>query len=172
MAANAAKGKKNSLRSQRASIWFNLLCHLSVQLSQLKTRWMRNTARSFSGAQYRGGIPCSHLQNSETLKNMRSKLSPSNGVQNYICHLTDNSLFPDIPTRTNVFLHGIDGGDHPPITRHANRVNPTKCGLFQKEVAYLLENGLAVPSLSSGVFPAFWCRSQIKLCDFAPISEK
>lgn len=52
-----------------------------------------------------------------------------------------------------VLSHDIDVDNHPPIKRHAYCVNLTKRSLLKKEVAYLLENRLAVPSSSEWSSP-------------------
>lgn len=56
------------------------------------------------------------------------------------------SLFSDVPTQTHVLQHDIDLGDSPPIKQHAYRVNPVKHSCLQKQVNYMLENGIAESS--------------------------
>ena len=93
----------------------------------------------------------SSLQNSEILKNLPDYLRHLDSLaQADICALVENNptLFSDIPTRTTVLCHDVDVGKHVPIKQHAYRVNPVKRAIFKKEVDYLLENGLAIPSSS------------------------
>lgn len=52
-----------------------------------------------------------------------------------------------MPTVTNVLKHDIDVGDHQPVTQNSYNV----CKIMKKETHYLIENGLAVPSLRP------WC---------------
>lgn len=54
---------------------------------------------------------------------------------------------------TNVLQHDIDVSDSTLIKQHPYRVNPIKRQLMQKEIEYLLTNGLAVPSSSSWSSP-------------------
>lgn len=74
---------------------------------------------------------------------------------------THVSLFSDVPTQTHVLQHDTDVGDSPPINQHAYRVNPDKRLCLQKQVNYMLENGIAEPSSSS------WS----SLCVLADISD-
>ncbi len=50
-----------------------------------------------------------------------------------------SSLFSDVPTVTNVLMHDIDVGDHPPVKQNAYRVNPVKREIIEKETQYLVE---------------------------------
>lgn len=59
------------------------------------------------------------------------------------------SLFSDVPTQTHVLQHDIVVGDSPPIKQHAYRMNPDTHLRLQKQVNYMLENGIAEPSCSS-----------------------
>nr|XP_046272302.1 uncharacterized protein LOC124073826 [Scatophagus argus] len=101
-------------------------------------------------------VLCARLSNSQVLSDL----------ENYLCHLsgTDKSdilkliesnhmLFSDVPTQTTVLQHDIDVGDCPPIKQHAYRVNPTKRAQMQKEVEYLQQHDLAVPSSSAWSSP-------------------
>ncbi|KAL3979168.1 gamma-glutamyltranspeptidase / glutathione hydrolase / leukotriene-C4 hydrolase [Sarotherodon galilaeus] len=104
---------------------------------------------------------CSRLRNSEILHNLKSHLKHlDDAAQNDVCSLINTypSLFADTPSRTTVLEHDIDVGHHPPIKQHAYRVNPTKRTLFQQEVSYLLEYGLAVPSSSAWSSPCLLLR--------------
>ena len=60
-------------------------------------------------------------------------------------------LFPDVPRRTTAIVHDIDVGVMRPIKQHPYRTNPHKRLLFQNEVKFMLENGIAEPSCSP------WC---------------
>ena len=93
----------------------------------------------------------SSLRNSEILKNLPYHLQHLDSLaQADIGALikSNPTLFSDIPSRTTVLSHDVDVGESSPIKQHAYRVNPTKRSLFKKEVDYLLENGLAIPSSS------------------------
>ncbi|KAL0153990.1 hypothetical protein M9458_050705, partial [Cirrhinus mrigala] len=94
------------------------------------------------------------LQNSEALVTLHSKLSHlSSSSQSELIQLINkySSLFSDVPTVSNVLMHDIDVGDHPPVKQNAYRVNPAKREIMERETRYLVENGLAVPSCSP------WC---------------
>ena len=96
------------------------------------------------------------LKNSEMLANLHDCLP--NLVQ---CQREDvirlvgsnRTLFSDVPTRTHVLQHDIDVGNSLPIKQHAYRVNPDKRLRLQKQVNYMLENGIAVPSTSAWSSP-------------------
>lgn len=47
-----------------------------------------------------------------------------------------------------MLAHDIDVGGAKSIKQHAYRVNPEKRALMQKEVEYMVENGIAEPSNS------------------------
>ncbi|KAK0151874.1 Retrovirus-related Pol polyprotein from transposon 17.6 [Merluccius polli] len=103
------------------------------------------------GLQFNRAEHSSRLQNSEILGNLKSHMHHlDNSAQDDLIHLieTNLSLFSDVPSPTTVLSHDVDIGDHYPIKQHAYCVNPAKRALFQKEVEYLLENGLTVPSSS------------------------
>ena len=91
------------------------------------------------------------LKNSEMLANLNgcvSHLSPSQRED--VVRLIDlhGSLFSDVPSQTHVLQHDVDVGDSPPIKQHAYRVNPDKHARLQKQVDYMLGNGIAEPSCS------------------------
>ena len=98
----------------------------------------------------------SSLQNSVILKNLPDYLQHLDSLaQADIISLINNnpSLFSDTPSRTTVLSHDVDVGGNAPIKQHAYRVNPIKRSLFKKEVDYLLEHGLAIPSSSAWSSP-------------------
>ena len=96
------------------------------------------------------------LQNSDVLRDLPKFLSHlDKGAQADIITLIENNtgLFSDTPSRTTVLSHDVDVSGHSPIKQHAYRVNPTKRELIKKEIDYLLENGLAIPSSSAWSSP-------------------
>ena len=101
--------------------------------------------------------PVSRLQNSDILNDLPGYLNHlrPQARADIISLIKDNAdLFSDNPTRTTAFSHDVVvKDDHPPIKQHAYRVNPTKRALLKKEVDYLLENGLAIPSNSAWSSP-------------------
>ncbi len=100
--------------------------------------------------------PYLQLQNLEILKNVPVHLQHLDvSAKADIIHLVENNptLFSDTPSRTTVFCHNIDVGDHLPIKQHACCVKPTTRSLLKKEVDYLLKNGLVVPSYSAWSSP-------------------
>ncbi|KAL2103146.1 hypothetical protein ACEWY4_000014 [Coilia grayii] len=91
------------------------------------------------------------MRNSEVLNNLDSFLShlPQPQRKELAALITvHDDLFPDVPRRTTVICHDIDVGDASPIKQHFYRVNPYKRLIFQKEVKFMLENGIAEPSCS------------------------
>lgn len=63
------------------------------------------------------------------------------------------TLFGDVPSRTSVVRHDINVGNVAPIKQHPYQCPPLKRELMRKEVQYLLDNSLAVPSHSSWSSP-------------------
>ena len=92
-----------------------------------------------------------HVWRSQKFENLKGHLP-------YLCDSAKNdifllihdhaALFSGKPTQTTVLMHDIDVGDRRPIKQHVYHINPVKQALMQTEVAYLLENGFAVPSSS------------------------
>ena len=84
------------------------------------------------------------LENYTILKNILSELAETD-----ICHLIPchTPLFGDKPTQTTDLQHDIVS-ENKPINQHAYYVNPVKRDAMQKDVEYLLENCLVVPSSS------------------------
>ncbi len=62
-------------------------------------------------------------------------------------------MFSNVSSRTSLVEHDIDVGDSLPIKQHAYRVSPEKRSQLQKEVAFILENNIAVPGYSSWSSP-------------------
>ena len=62
-------------------------------------------------------------------------------------------LFSDTPTQTHLLEHDIDVGESLPLRQRFYRVSQQKKKHIDKEVAYLLENGLAEPSSSAWASP-------------------
>lgn len=96
------------------------------------------------------------LKNSETLRNLDSLLlhlteskrgELSDLIQKYSC------LFGDVPTCTNWIEHDVDVGNAQPIKQRFYRMSPEKLKYLDSEVAYMLENNIAIPSPSSWSSP-------------------
>ena len=68
-------------------------------------------------------------------------------VRKYPC------LFGDIPSQTDWIEHDIDVGDARPVKRQFYRMAPGKCDYLDAEVAYMLQNNIAIPSSSSWISP-------------------
>lgn len=68
-------------------------------------------------------------------------------IEQYSC------LFGDIPTRTTVIEHDIDVKDARPVKQPPYRVNHIKREPMKKEVKYLPDHGLVVPSNSAWSSP-------------------
>ena len=89
------------------------------------------------------------LDNSQVLKDINVKVShlvktEQQDVKDILSEFND--LFPDIPKRTNQLYHDVDVGNAQPIKQHSYRLSPEKQIYLQKEVQYLLENGVIEPS--------------------------
>lgn len=100
---------------------------------------------------------CARLENSQVLANLETLLLYLPDPQRTdILRLIHSHLafFSDVPSRTTELQHVTDVGDSAPIKQHPFCLNPLKRVLMQKEVEYLLENGLTVPSTSAWSSPS------------------
>lgn len=91
------------------------------------------------------------LRNSEIMLDLNSflsHLSDSDRGDLITLILSYTNLFSDVPLRTTVIAHDIDVGDPRPIKQHAYRANPLKRLQLQKEVRFMVDNGIAEPSFS------------------------
>ncbi len=91
------------------------------------------------------------LKNSEVLLTLPSQLSYlSKEQQQDITKLLGKfpNLFNDVPPGTSVIAHDISVGSASPVKQHAYRCPLSKREAMKREVAYLLQNGFAVPSSS------------------------
>lgn len=101
-------------------------------------------------------VLCGRLKNSESLEKLHVLLDhlPSDrAVQLSELIKSHPSLFGDTPTRTSLIEHDIDVGDAKPIRQRFFRVSVDKQNIIDKEVQYMLDNNLAVPSFSSWASP-------------------
>ncbi len=91
------------------------------------------------------------LSNSETLGNLSNVLGHLDDDQRQdVVELLDKfpSILGDAPTLTNVLQHDIVVNNAQPIKQHPYRVNIVKRSIMKQETQYLLEKGLAKPSIS------------------------
>ncbi|TKS65422.1 Retrovirus-related Pol polyprotein from transposon opus [Collichthys lucidus] len=91
------------------------------------------------------------LSNSDFMSNVEqhlSYLSPAQQQDVLDLIAAYPTLYGDVPSRTHVLEHDIDVSNHTPIKQHAYRCPYDKRKLMKKEVAYLVEHGLARPSCS------------------------
>lgn len=112
------------------------------------------------------------LNNSEYLLHLVSQLGylpktvQTDLVELFNSHL---SLFSDTPSCTNMIEHDIDVGEAKLIKQHFQRMPMGKHKRMEKEVEYMLKNGIAEPACSS------WTCWQIKMMvqiDFVQISGR
>ena len=102
------------------------------------------------------GVLRARLNNSETLKQLPQLLQHLSGNKRAeLMFLIQEfpMLFSDTPTRTHLLEHDIDVGESLPLRQRFYRVSQQKKKHIDKEVAYLLENGLAEPSSSAWASP-------------------
>lgn len=96
------------------------------------------------------------LNNSDYLSNLQFLLRDLSDVQKTdLVQLINShlSLFSDTPTRTNLVEHDIDVGDSKPIKQRFYRVPVEKRLRMEKEVDYMLANGIAEPAVSNWASP-------------------
>jgi len=96
------------------------------------------------------------LTNSEWLSQIDQKLShlqPDQRrqmkqlIEEFAC------LFPDTPSATHLIQHDVDVGDAKPVKQHPYRMNPQKLAILEKEIQYLLDNGILEHSNSEWASP-------------------
>ena len=63
------------------------------------------------------------------------------------------SLFPDVPSRTDRIAHDVEINHAPPIKQHPYCLNPTKQKHLEAEIEYLLKNDFIEPSQSNWSSP-------------------
>ena len=85
------------------------------------------------------------LSNSEVIANRDSKLDGLSVEQKQ--QLKDliqqyESIFPDVPNRTNAAVHDVDVGDSKPIKQHPYRVSPVKMKQMKEEIDYMLAHDI------------------------------
>ncbi|XP_063963929.1 uncharacterized protein LOC135156194 [Lytechinus pictus] len=100
--------------------------------------------------------PCVKLKNSEVLTHINDKLTHlSEKERRDVKELLNEypQLFADIPSRTDVVEHDVDVGDTAPIKQAPYRVNPVKMKNLEKEIEYMLQNGIIEPSSSAWSSP-------------------
>ena len=96
------------------------------------------------------------LNNCQIISNLKSKLghlSPSQTTDKQTLIQNSLSLFPDVPSRTDVVCYDVDVGTAEPVKQHPYRVNPEKQRVLQQEVEYMLENDLIERSHSAWSSP-------------------
>lgn len=101
-------------------------------------------------------IICGRLKNSDSLCELDSLLShlPVSQRSEQIELIRKFPMFfGDTPTHTNLIEHDIDVGDSPPIKHRFYRCASDKRKALESEVKYMLDNNIAVPSLSSWASP-------------------
>ena len=81
------------------------------------------------------------LSNSEVIANIDSKLDElsveqEQQLKDLIQHY--ESIFPDVPNRTNAAVHDIAVGDSKPTKQHPYRVGPVKMKQMKEKIDYTL----------------------------------
>ena len=85
------------------------------------------------------------LNNSQIISNPKPKLahlSHSQAAKVETLIRNNLSLFPDVPSRTDVICRDVEVGAADPVKQHPYRVNPEKQVVLQQEVEYMLKNDL------------------------------
>ncbi|KAI5627802.1 hypothetical protein C0J50_8349 [Silurus asotus] len=158
-----------------------VLALLPVPGSSLQTRFAGPAEYSPEVDELHLGRNCmSSLQvpNSEPLERLSEKLEGLPQLfQKDIKELISRfpKLFANVPSLTNVLEHDIDVGGHEPIRQHPYRISPAKRAIMKQEIDYLLENGLAVPSVSPWCSPCLLvpkADGSVRFCtDFRKVSN-
>lgn len=95
------------------------------------------------------------LSNSETLANLSGFLNhlSTDHEQDVVELLKFSSILGNAPTLTNMLYHDIKVRNTQPIKQHPYRVNAVKSAMLKQETQYLLEKGLAKPSIIPWSYP-------------------
>ena len=99
---------------------------------------------------------CGRLKNSETLKNLKvlfGHLSEAASAELFALINKYPCLFGDVPSQTHLIEHDIDVGEVQPIRQRFYRVSEEKRKVTDREMQYMLDNGIAEPSASSWASP-------------------
>jgi len=62
-------------------------------------------------------------------------------------------LFTDVPKKVNAIQHDVDVGDAKPCKQHLYHVNPLRVQYMEKEIEYMLQNGIIETSSSEWSSP-------------------
>ena len=121
------------------------------------------------------------ISNSEILQDLHvylSHLSDKEQLDMIDLLLEHKDLFKDNPGLTHILQHDVDIGDNRPIKQGPYRLNPRKNELVQKEVQYMLDHNLAIPSNSPWSSPVVLVKKergrqgQHRLCfDYRKLNE-
>ncbi|XP_041467752.1 uncharacterized protein LOC121418114 [Lytechinus variegatus] len=92
--------------------------------------------------------PCVKLKNSEVLTHINNKLTHLSEERRNVKELLNEypQLFADIPSCTDVVEHNVDMEDTAPIKQAPYRANPVIMKNLEKEIEYMLQNGIIEPS--------------------------
>ena len=69
------------------------------------------------------------LSNLKILTDLKTKLNyipPDKRIQHIELFFKYKSVFPDVPSRTNILMHDVDVGNASPVKQHPYRVNQIK----------------------------------------------
>ena len=132
----------------------SVMCVNEVKDEKIKVEWDGNWPETNSFALERLDEMLSHLDDEK-----------KNDVKELIDEFKD--LFKDSPGKTNILVHDVDVGDALPIRQHPYRMNPEKTALVDKEIQYMLQNGLIKHSNSPWSSPVVLVKKdhdQYRLC--------
>ena len=96
------------------------------------------------------------LSNSEIFDDLETKLNQvSQDKRTPLIELLlkYESVFLDVPNRTNVLMHDVDVGNASSIKQHSYWVNPIKLEKLRQDVQYMLDKYIIEPSQSSWASP-------------------
>ena len=146
------------------------LCHINMLKEYLRgskmlnRKWLQMLLKTYLGdVNVQDDVVEEHdvgysikLQNSTVLSDLESKTCHLPDEQNK--ELTDlireySHLFPDVPSKTDVFYHDVDVGDSKPIKQHPYRANPIKRENLNEEVKFMLKNEIIEASHSEWSSP-------------------
>ena len=82
------------------------------------------------------------------------------------------TLFPDVPSRTNVVCHDVNVGEAEPVEQPPYRVNPQKRKLLQQEVEYTVKNDLIERNHSAWSSPCILVPNPDKTYRFSTVFHK
>ena len=137
------------------------LCHVNMLKLYVEKEEIKTVALSVLTDTLTDTISNLKVQKEVTPEWPKSNLEAMKNLSTVLTHLIEAqahdkislverfpTIFKDTPGHTSLLLHDVEVGNARPIKQNPYHLNPQKCQAVEKEVRYMLENNLIVPSES------------------------